>query len=154
MRRGFSFHLFKSLVLVSVLGLLWVTLTKWVGFFCLAELISMRNGDYMALPVSSDSHRRLHSRQVMPDPEVHWGPLRTGVRPNRRGGLLLPSCGDRAGEKNQTSDLGHGRTGEVQVKTDSWFLSHVSTKTRFWTINKTLLILQKHTLHMLPSDGH
>lgn len=73
----------------------------------------------MALSVSSDRHRRLHGRQVVSDPEVHRGPLRPGVGPDRGGGLLLPPGGDRAGQKNQTTDLGHCGTGEVQVKTDA-----------------------------------
>lgn len=69
----------------------------------------------MALSVSSDRHRRLHSWQVVSDPEVHRGPFRPGVRSDCGGGLLLPSGGDRAGQTNQTSDLGYCRTGEVQV---------------------------------------
>lgn len=72
----------------------------------------------MALSVSSDCHRRLHSRQVLSDPEVHRGPLRPGVRPDGGGGLLLPPGGGRAGQKNQTTDLGHCRAGEVQVESE------------------------------------
>lgn len=71
----------------------------------------------MAIPVSSDRHRRLHSGQVLSDPEVHRGPLRPGVRPHCRGGLLLSPGRDRARKKDQTSDLGHCRTREVQVET-------------------------------------
>lgn len=72
----------------------------------------------MALSVSPDCNRRLHGGQVVSDPEVHRGPLRPGVRPDRGGGLLLPPGGDRAGQKDQTTDLGHCGTGEVQVKTE------------------------------------
>lgn len=79
----------------------------------------------MALSVSPDRHRRLHGRQVVSDPEVHWGPLCPGVRPDCGGGLLLPAGGDRAGQEDQAADLGHCRTGEVQVKT-GWFASLLS----------------------------
>lgn len=80
----------------------------------------------MALPVPSDRHRRLHSGQVMSDPEVHRGPLRPGVRPHCGRGLLLSPGGDRAGKKDQTSDLGHCRTREVQVQTILYSLLQVS----------------------------
>lgn len=35
--------------------------------------------------------------------------------PTVGGGLFLPSGGERAGQKDQTSDLGHCGSGEVQV---------------------------------------
>lgn len=71
----------------------------------------------MALSVPADRHRGLHGGQVVSDPAVHGGPLRAGVRPHGRRGLLLPAGGDRAGQTDQAADLGHGGPGTLQVRT-------------------------------------
>lgn len=69
----------------------------------------------MALSVSPDRHRRLHRWEVVSDPEVHGGSFRPGVGPDCGRGLLLTPGGDRAGETDQTPDLGYRGPGEVQV---------------------------------------
>lgn len=71
----------------------------------------------MALSVPADRHRGLHGGQVVSDPAVHGGPLRPGVGPHRRRGLFLPAGGDRAGQADQAADLGHRRSGALQVRT-------------------------------------
>lgn len=73
------------------------------------------HGGNMALSVPADRHRGLHGGQVMSDPAVHGGSLRPSVRPDRRGGLLLPPGGDRAGQEDQAADLGHCWSGALQV---------------------------------------
>lgn len=74
------------------------------------------HGDDMALSVPPDRYWRLHSRQVVSDPQVHGGSIRPGVWPHCGGGLFLAPGGDRAGQTGQTANLGHCRTGEVQVQ--------------------------------------
>lgn len=86
----------------------------------------------MALSVPSDRRWRLHRGQVVSDPQVHGGSLRPGVGPDRGGGLLLPPGGDRAGQADQTPDLGHCRTGEVQVKTDGFSGHNVTQVGIIW----------------------
>lgn len=71
----------------------------------------------MALSVPADRHRGLHGGQVVSDPAVHGGPLRPGVGPHRRRGLLLPAGGDRARQADQAADLGHSGSGALQVRT-------------------------------------
>lgn len=75
----------------------------------------MRYGSYMAIPVPTDRHWRLDSRQVLPDQTFHRGPFCTGVWPHCWRGFLFPSGGDWARQTHQTADLGHGWTREVQV---------------------------------------
>lgn len=53
----------------------------------------------------------------MSDPALHGGPLRPGVGPHRRRGLLLPAGGDRGGQADQAADLGHRWPGALQVCT-------------------------------------
>lgn len=73
----------------------------------------------MALSVPADRHRGLHGGQVVSDPAVHGGPLRPGVGPHRRRGLLLSAGGDRTGKADQAADLGHRGAGALQVRTPS-----------------------------------
>jgi len=113
----------------------------------------------MALSVSSDRHRRLHGRQVVSDPEVHRGTLRPGVRPDGGGGLLLSPGGDRAGQENQTTDLGHCGAGEVQVKSQLVHLpldpSHPSTKRHHDRQTKvTILLFHVFLLRVKNPDQH
>lgn len=109
----------------------------------------LRHGDDLALSVPSDRHRRLHRREVVSDPEVHRGTLRPGVGPDRRGGLLLTPGGDRAGQKNQTTDLGHGGTGEVQVT------AHLIISLFFVIKNVIMTPSRPHrSLNMWRGGGH
>lgn len=107
----------------------------------------LRHGDDLALSVPSDRHRRLHRREVVSDPQVHRGTLRPGVGPDRRGGLLLTPGGDRAGQKDQTADLGHGRTGEVQVRTQL-FIS------LFFVIKNVIMTFKSRWLNIWRDGGH
>lgn len=75
----------------------------------------------MALPVPADRHRGLDGREVVSDPPLHGGPLRPGVGPHRRRGLLLQAGGDRAGETDQAADLGHGGSGTLPVSLGASF---------------------------------
>lgn len=74
-----------------------------------------RHGGHLALPVPADRHRGLHGREVVSDPQVHRGSLRSGLRSHGRRGLLLPPGGDRARKEDQAADLGHGGSRAIQV---------------------------------------
>lgn len=52
------------------------------------------HGDDMALSIPPDCCWRLHSWQIVSDPQVHRGSIRPGVRSHCGGGLFLPPGGD------------------------------------------------------------
>lgn len=78
------------------------------------------HGGDMALSVPTHRHRGLDGGQVVSDSALHRGPLRTGIRPHRRRGLLLAAGGDRAGQTDQAADLGHRGPGALQVRAAVW----------------------------------
>lgn len=57
-----------------------------------------RHGSNLALPISTDCHRGLHCWKIVFNQAIHRRPLCAGVRPNSRGGFLLPPGGDRTWE--------------------------------------------------------